>query len=163
MQLLSWFTNSKYFFPTPSLPFRPAQFMGDQVAGGSLSKYGINLGPMALSWGFRFVNGQLESFTGRVLSRAYQRQKKASRGYESPEARAERKAARKAAKKEAKQEAEKKRCEVEEAEAKRRKEAADKATDTLFPSAANSNNADFEESRKEFQQQVETFDIDDLD
>jgi hypothetical protein len=163
MQLLSWFTSSKYFFPTPSLPFRPAQFMGDKVAGGPLSQYGLNLGPMAISWGFRFVSGRLESFTGRVLSRAYQRQKKSSREYESPEARVERKAARKAAKKAAKQEAEKNRYEAEEAEAKRRKEAADNATDTLFPSAANSNNADFEESRKEFQQQVETFDIDDLD
>lgn len=137
--------------------------MGDQVAGGPLSKYGVNVGPMALSWAFRFANGQLESYTGRALSRAYKKQKKASREYESPEARAERRAARKAAKKAARQEAEEKRTAEEGAEAKRRKEAANQASETLFPSTANRETANLEESRKEFQKQVETFDLNDLD
>lgn len=156
--LLSWFTTSEYFFPIPSLPFRPAQFMGDQVSSGPLSRYGINVGPMALSWAFRFVNGRLEVFTGKALSRSYQKQKKANRENESAEARAERKAARKAAKKAAKEEAEQKRREEEMAEAERRKEAAAKAGEELFPTKEK-----MEESRKEFKQQVGNFDMDDLD
>ncbi|CAJ1942382.1 unnamed protein product [Cylindrotheca closterium] len=161
--LLSWFTSSKYFFPTPSLPFRPAQFMGDQVASGPLSKYGLNIGPMAVSWVFRFVNGQLESFTGRALSRAYQKQKKSSRDTESPEERAARKAARKAAKKAAREDAERKRQSDQEAEEKRRKEEAEKATSNLFPTESQAERGNLEESRKAFQEQVESFNLDDLD
>lgn len=161
--LLSWFTTSKYFFPIPSLPFRPAEFMGGQVAAGPLSKYGVNLGPMAISWAFRFVNGQLESLTGRALSRAYQKQKKESRNNETPEERAARKAARKAAKKAAREEAERKRQEDHEAEEKRRKEEAEKATSTLFPTQVQEEHANLEQSREAFHQQVETMDMDDLD
>lgn len=161
--LLSWFTTSIYFFPIPSLPFRPAQFMGDQVAAGPLSKYGLNLGPMAISWAFRFVNGQLESFTGRALSCSYQKQKKASRNNETPEERAARKAARKAAKKVAREEAELKRQSDQEAEEKRRKEEAEKATSNLFPTEGQSEKSSLQESRKAFQEQVETLDLDDLD
>lgn len=161
--LLSWFTTSKYFFPTPSLPFRPAEFMGGQVATGPLSKYGVNVGPMAVSWAFRFVNGQLESFTGRALSRAYQRQKKASRNNETPEERAARKAARKAAKKAKREEAERKRQADQQAEETRRKEEAEKATSSLFPTQDQQEKSNLEESRKAFHQQVETLDLDDLD
>ena len=162
--LLSWFTSSKYFFPTPSLPVRPAQFMGDKVASGPLASYGINVGPMAVTWALRFVYGRLESFTGRALSRAYQKRKKESRDSESTEARAARKAARKAAKKAAREEAERKRREQEEAEAKRRRETADEATEKLFgKTAAQINDYAQEESRKGFKEQMEKFDMDDLD
>jgi len=130
--LLSWFTSSEYFFPTPNLSVRPAQFMGEKVAKGPLAKYGLNVGPMALTWAFRFIQGQLEAFTGRALSRAYQQQKKAAREWESPEERAERKAARKAAKQAAKQEAEARKREAEMEEQRRRKEAAEKASAALF-------------------------------
>lgn len=130
--LLSWVMSSKYFFPTPNLSVRPAQFMGEKVASGPLSKYGLNVGPMVLSYGFQFLQNQLEKFTGRALSRAYQKQKKASRDWESPEERAVRKAARKAAKKAAREEAEKQRSEAEQLERNRRKEVAAKASAALF-------------------------------
>lgn len=157
--LLSWFTTSRYFFPTPSLPVRPAQFMGGKVASGPLASYGVNVGPMAVSWVLRYVAGKLEIFTGRALSRAYQRQKKQARDWETPEDREARKAARKAAKKAAREEEKLKQQEQEEAEAKRRKEAADQATEQLFGKNDNVR----EESKKEFQEQMDNFDIDDLD
>ncbi|KAL3944249.1 MAG: hypothetical protein SGBAC_001692 [Bacillariaceae sp.] len=161
--LLSWFTTSKYFFPIPSLSFRPAQLMGGQVASGPLSQYGLNVGPMAVSWAFRFLNGQLESFTGRALSRAYQKQKKSSRSNETPEERAARKAARKAKKKAAREEAERQRQSDQEAEETRRKEEAEKATSNLFPMQVQGETNNLEESRKAFQEQVEHLDLDDLD
>jgi hypothetical protein len=165
---LSWFTSSRYFFPMPSLPVRPAQFMGGKVASGPMAKYGINVGPMAVTWVLRFISGRLERFTGRALARAYQRQKKATREWESPEDRAARKAARKAAKKLAREQAEAKRLEVELEEGRRRKEAADKATAEMFPPTSGvapppPPNTAREESRKEFQEQMENFDMDDLD
>jgi hypothetical protein len=162
--VLSWFTSSRYFFPTPSIPIRPAQFMGGTVASGPLGGYGINVGSMAVTWFFRFVAGRLESFTGRALSRSYQQQKKQARDWESPEDRAARKAARKAVKKAAREEAERKQQEQEEAKAKRRTEASDEATEQLFGIAPQPPlNNDREESRKEFQEQMANFDLDDLD
>jgi hypothetical protein len=166
--LLSWFTSSKYFFPTPNLSIRPAQFMGDKVAGGPMGKYGMNVGPMAITWAMRFVYGRVESYTGRALSLAYQRKKKEARQGESEEERAARKATRKAAKKAAREEAELKQREKEEAETKRRKEAADKATEELFgpstqgPPPLPSNDTQ-ETARKEFQEQMENLDMDELD
>ncbi len=130
--LLSWFMSSQYFFPTPNLSVRPAEFMGEKVAKGPLAKYGLNVGPMALTWGFRFLQGRLEAYTGRALSRAYQGKKKEAREWESPEERVARKAARKAAKQVARAEVERQKMEAEAAEAKRRKETAEKATAALF-------------------------------
>ena len=104
--ILSWVMTSKYFFPIPSLPIRPAAMMGGQVASGPLSKYGLNVGPMVITWALRFFNGQLESWTGKVLLRADKRAKKDARAWESKEERAARKAAkreRKAAREAAKQ------------------------------------------------------------
>jgi hypothetical protein len=183
---LSWFMSSKYFFPTPNLSVRPADFMGDKVKNGPLAKYGLNVGPMALTYGFRFLQGRLEAYTGRALARAYQKQKTAAREWESPEERAARKAARKAAKKAAREEAENQKRDAEMEEAKRRKEAAAKATAALFPSAMQGNEQRNEakdkvaaavfphmmkaenseqrdESEREFEQEMETVDMDDLD
>lgn len=100
--LLGWVMTSKYFFPMPSLPIRPAAMMGGPIAQGPLGGYGINVAPMALSWVFRFGHGRLEGWVGRVLSRAHQRQrkeeKKKQRDNETPEERTARKAAKRAAK-----------------------------------------------------------------
>jgi hypothetical protein len=182
---LSWFMSSKFFFPTPNLSVRPADFMGEKVAKGPLSKYGLNVGPMALSWGFRFLMGRLEAYTGRALARAYQKQKKAAREWESPEERAARKAARKAAKKAAREDAENQTKEAEMQEAKRRKDTAAKATAELFPEQKQKLTKDAEdnvaaavfphmmktengeqqidESEREFEQEMETVDMEDLD
>jgi len=107
--ILSWVMTSKYFFPVPSLRIRPAAMMGGQVAAGPLANYGLNVGPMVIRWGLRFLNVRLESWTGKALLRADKQAKKAARAWESKEERAARKAAkreRKAAREAAKQKAE---------------------------------------------------------
>lgn len=130
--ILSWFMSSAYFFPTPNLSIRPSHFMGESASRGALAKYGLNISPMVFTWSFRFLQGQLEKFTGRALSRAHQKQKKEARDWESPEERATRKAARKAAKEAVREEAERRNLEAEMEEKKRRKEAAAKASLALF-------------------------------
>lgn len=185
--LLSWFMSSQYFFPTPNLSVRPAQFMGEKVANGPLAKYGLNVGPMALTWGFRFLQGRLEAYTGRALSRAYQNKKKEAREWESPEERSARKAARKAAKQAAREETERQKMGAELAEAQRRKEAAEKATAALFSPISEEARRQAEEHKRmaeavfphlrerttdhttddeneiAFEQEMETVDMDDLD
>jgi hypothetical protein len=130
--LLSWVTTSKYFFPMPSLAIRPGQFMGEKVANGPMGKYGMNIAPMAVRWAMGFVQGQLEKFTARALSKGYQHKKKQAREFESLEEKAARKAERKAAKRAAKEEAERQRQMNLEQEAQRRKEMAEQATQQLF-------------------------------
>lgn len=104
--------SSKYFFPIPNLAIHPAQFMGGQVASGPMAKYGFNVGPMAISWLFRFLNGKFELWTGKALAKAQRlqrQQEKANREHETPwerEERKARKAARRAARQAAKEEAE---------------------------------------------------------
>jgi hypothetical protein len=164
--LLSWMTSSKFFFPMPNLPVRPAQFMGGQVASGPMAKYGINIGPMAITWGFRFVASRLEAWTGRQLANAHRAQRKEAKQWESAEERAARKATRRAAKKEAREEAEK---QVAAEEVERRRKAAADATDMLFPTEkvdkedTPEHQRVTEESRKEFQEQMESFNMDELD
>ena len=46
---------------------------------------------------------------------------------------------------------------------KRRKEEAEKATSNLFPTQVQEEQTNLEQSRKEFDKQMETFDLDDLD
>uniref|UniRef100_A0A7S3L4R6 Uncharacterized protein n=1 Tax=Amphora coffeiformis TaxID=265554 RepID=A0A7S3L4R6_9STRA len=73
--LLSWVMRSKYFFPTPNIPIRPAQFMGgpaEKAFGG----YGINIGSMLVTWGLRFAHAQIEYYTGRALLAAQKKRKK---------------------------------------------------------------------------------------
>lgn len=185
--LLSWVMTSPYFFPMPSLPVRPAQFMGDKVASGPMGRYGINVAPMAVTWSIRFLQGRLESWTGKALSQAYQRQKREARSWESEDDKAARKAARKAAKRAAKEEAERHRQEEQAQEAQRRKEAADQATSQLFPKAPISHHAppvgepdaeitsstqpinldalmrEEEDARRQFVADMQELDINDLD
>ncbi|GAX16044.1 hypothetical protein FisN_22Hu098 [Fistulifera solaris] len=94
--LLSWVMRSRYFFPTPSLPIKPGQLMGGEIARSPMANYGLNVGPMAVSWGMRFVYGRIESWTGRALSRAHQTQRRAARDNESEQERAARKARKQA-------------------------------------------------------------------
>jgi len=78
--LLSWVMKSKYFFPVPNISIRPASLIaaasGNTGGAGPLGNYGINVGPMAISWFFRFVNGRLELFMGRALAESNKRQRK---------------------------------------------------------------------------------------
>jgi flagellar biosynthesis GTPase FlhF len=130
--LLSWVMTSKYFFPIPSLAIRPGQFMGEKVAKGPMGRYGMNVAPMAISWAIRFTRGQVETWTARALSSAYQKEKKEARANESEEEKAARKAARKAAKRAAKEEARLQEEERLQKETLRRKEMAEQATSKLF-------------------------------
>ena len=166
--------RSQYFFPTPNLPVRPAQLMGGQAAKSKLANYGMNIGPMVVTWLMRFVYGKTESWTGKALSNAHQRQRREARQWESPEDRAARKAARKAAKRAAKEEAVRQKQEAEQAEAIRRQQAADAAHASLFPphmakhSSVPNDEAPphddiAEKSRRGFQQQMDDLDMNDLD
>jgi hypothetical protein len=72
---LSWFTKrNKYFFPIPNIPIRPAALLstatGGVAGGGPLSHYGLNVGPMVITWLMRFTLGQVEKFTGKRLAAA---------------------------------------------------------------------------------------------
>ena len=97
--ILSWVMSSKYFFPIPSLPIRPAAMMGGPVSSGPLARYGINVGPMLITWVLRFLQGRLETWTGRALSNAHRAQiKKSRRENETPEEKEARRAARRARK-----------------------------------------------------------------
>ena len=71
------------------------------MAQSSLANYGINVGPMFISWALRFMNRQVEDWTGKAMVRAQKAQRKAARANETPEEKASRRAARKLAKKEA--------------------------------------------------------------
>ena len=41
--ILSWVMTSRYFFPIPSLPIRPAAIMGGPVSSGPFARYGVNV------------------------------------------------------------------------------------------------------------------------
>jgi hypothetical protein len=94
--VLSWVMTSAYFFPVPSISIRPAQLMGGAAATGPLSGYGINIGPMVITWTLRLAQGRVEHWTGRALLQAMQRRKQQERVQETPEERDARKAERRA-------------------------------------------------------------------
>jgi len=104
--ILSWVMRSKYFFPVPHIPIRPAALLatttGGAAGGGPLSHYGVNVGPMAVTWTLRFVHGRLEGWTGRALSNAQKWQRKKEKAdakkNETPEEKEARRAARAARK-----------------------------------------------------------------
>jgi hypothetical protein len=96
---LSWFVRRRWwFFPTPNLPLRPGQFMGEEVAKSQAGSYGINVGPMILTWLMRYVHSKIESWTGRALVRAQREQRKKQRDAETTQERAARKEAKRVAK-----------------------------------------------------------------
>ncbi|KAL7468843.1 hypothetical protein ACHAXS_009092 [Conticribra weissflogii] len=104
--LLSWVMTSKYFFPTPSIPIRPVELLTPKGhSSGEFGKYGINIGPMLISWGLRFLNGQVEGMIGRAMAEAFQEQRrkekeemKKRRKEEKAKEKEERREARRAAK-----------------------------------------------------------------
>jgi hypothetical protein len=60
--LLSWVMSSKYFFPVPNLSIRPVQLLTPTGGNaGALGNFGINVGPMLISWSLRFCSGQVEA------------------------------------------------------------------------------------------------------
>ena len=108
--LLSWVMKSKYFFPIPYIPIKPAALLASaagtnhqNISSTPFANYGVNVGPMVVSAVFRFFNGRIETFMGNALSQAYKRQKKERKAVrkeeerkEAERLRQERKAARKA-------------------------------------------------------------------
>jgi hypothetical protein len=131
--VLSWVMRSKYFFPVPSLSIKPGQLMGGEVAKSSLGGYGINVGPMVITWTMRFVYTRLEAWTGRALVRSQQKQRQAARDNESPEERAARRKARK----------EQKRAAEEQAAALQAAAAANLASGNAAAASMNAANASF--------------------
>jgi len=99
--LLSWVMRSKFFFPMPNISIRPAALMGGDTSQSSLASYGINVAPMAITWGLRFMAARLEGWVGRAFKRAAKVQKKRHRAQETQDERAARKQAKRMAKEEA--------------------------------------------------------------
>lgn len=104
--MLSWVMKSKYFFPVPHIPIKPAGLLAAAAGtggAGPLADYGINVGPMFISALFRFLNGRVELFMGKALAQAVKRQRKVNKAARKEEdkkeaevLRKERKAARRA-------------------------------------------------------------------
>jgi hypothetical protein len=105
--LLSWVMTSKYFFPTPNIPIRPVELLTPKGHdAGAFGKYGINVGPMVISWFFRFLSGKVEGMIGKAMSEALQQQRRKEKDAMKERRREERtkeKEAKRAAKKEAKE------------------------------------------------------------
>lgn len=114
--LLSWVMRSKYFFPVPNIPIKPAQLLAGGVGGdaGALGQYGINVGPMIISGLFRFLNNRVEGMIGKAMSSAFQRQRKDARKEERAKEKEERRRMKKEAKRKMKEEEERARQEAEE-------------------------------------------------
>ena len=65
--LLSWLPRAwfskyyKYLFPTPNIPIRPAAMLGSGAnTGGGMMNFGINVGPMFVTWFLRYLNRKVE-------------------------------------------------------------------------------------------------------
>lgn len=104
--LLSWVMTSKYFFPTPNIPIRPVELLTPKGHdAGAFGKYGINVGPMVISWFLRFLSGKVEGMIGKAMSEALQHQRRKEKDemkQRRREERAKEKEAKRAARKEAK-------------------------------------------------------------
>lgn len=114
--LLSWVMRSKYFFPIPNIPIKPAQLLAGGMGGdaGALGQYGINVGPMIISGLFRFLNNRVEGMIGKAMSSAFQKQRKDARREERAKEKEERRRMKKEAKRQMKEEEERARQEAEE-------------------------------------------------
>lgn len=77
-------------FPVPNIPIRPAAILSSlSSADGSrsnssqtshpLGRYGINIGPMIISWLFRFGNGKVELLVGKAIARKLKKERKQQR------------------------------------------------------------------------------------
>ena len=78
--LLSWVMSSKYFFPVPNLSIRPVQLLTPTGGNaGALGNFGINVGPMLISWLLRFCSSQVEAMIGKACQNALKKQKQKER------------------------------------------------------------------------------------
>ena len=113
--LLSWVMRSKYFFPVPHIPIKPAQLLAGGLGGdaGALGQYGINVGPMIISGLFRFLNNRVEGMIGNAMAKAFQMQRKNARKEERAREKEERRRMKKEAKLRMKEEEERARQEAE--------------------------------------------------
>lgn len=103
--LLSWFMRSKWFFPVPNIPIRPAQLLTPKGGdAGALGGYGINVGPMLISWLFRYLNRKVEDGIAMAMAQALRRRKRREKD-EMKRLRKEEKAREKEARREAKRQA----------------------------------------------------------
>lgn len=105
--LLSWVVSSrsKWMFPMPSLSVRPAQLLTPKGGdAGALGNYGINVGPMVVSFLLRFLAGKVETRIGNAMSEALKRQKRREKD-QSKRRRKEERAKEKLAREEAKRRA----------------------------------------------------------
>jgi len=128
--LLSWVMRSKYFFPVPNLPIRPAQLLAGGGDAGALGQYGINIGPMIISGLFRFLNNRVEGMIGKAMSTAFQNQRRKERD-ELKRARKEERAKEKEERRKMKKEAKLRMKEEEEAKAREEELVAAKMMETL--------------------------------
>jgi len=80
----SWIipSNSSYrrfFFPTPYVPIQPLSLlsaMNQNKTQSSLQNYGVNVGPMFITFMLRFLRSRVESWIGRVLSYSHHHYRK---------------------------------------------------------------------------------------
>lgn len=127
--LLSWVMRSKYFFPVPNLPIRPAQLLAGGGDAGALGQYGINVGPMIISGLFRFLNNRVEGMIGKAMSTAFQNQRRKEKE-EMKRARKEERAKEKEERRKMKKEAKLRMKEEEEAKAREEEEDAARMMET---------------------------------
>jgi len=85
--IMSWMMTSRYFFPTPNIPINAGLLTNSSTS--SLNKYGVNIGPMVISFLFQLVKGKIESWTGNALSSAYTLKKKARKAAKKEKAQIE--------------------------------------------------------------------------
>lgn len=128
--LLSWVMRSKYFFPVPNLPIRPAQLLAGGRDAGALGQYGINVGPMIISGLFRFLNNRVEGMIGRAMSTAFQNQRRKEKD-EMKRARKEERAKEKEERRKMKKEVKLRMKEEEEAKAREEEHVAARMMETL--------------------------------
>lgn len=82
--LLSWIVSvmtvvdsetwKHYMFPVPHWPLRPGQLLfqdaGNNSSSSKFSNFGINMGPMVISYSLQWLRVRLENWTGKAWARA---------------------------------------------------------------------------------------------
>lgn len=102
--LLSWFVKrNDFFFPMPNIPIRPGALLNSATGGDpsnttGLAGFSLNCGPMAISWFLKFINGIIQNFMGRALTRAQKKKKQARKDAKKSKKTPEERAAKKAEK-----------------------------------------------------------------
>lgn len=69
--ILSWvIPRNKYLFPTPYIPVRPGALLNPASQPQGLSRYGLNVGPIIITWILRYIRSKVEAWLRRVISKA---------------------------------------------------------------------------------------------